>query len=308
MMCDSKSLNDVLKLEDVLVSVCITSYNRAKGLDDLLQCIRNQTHKNLQIIITDDCSTDENVKKTILRHSQKDKRIESYTQNKNLFYFKNLKFALDRAIGQFVMWCDDDDFYHHEYIEKCLSALLNNTEAISAFSYYYEADELGVVDTHYPKQDKLLERLTNKNVVCRLLAYLFVFNGYGYCNIYYSLHRRSRLSWFNPEKFGLTIDMDFGMKSISISPLLLVKEHLFKKTVGNSKKYLTQTAGKKSKLKLFDVSKKISTFFIFYIKQAIRYTRILRLDFSILIVIFSPIWIATLFINNLYIYLKKNTF
>lgn len=291
--------NNTYAQDNILVSVCITTYNRAEGLDKVLLCITQQTHKNLQIIISDDCSPDENVKKTILRFAERDERIEYYIQDKNLRYFKNLKFVLDKSIGDFIMWCDDDDWYHPDYIKKCLTALLSDDDASCAFCYYEESDDSFSKKHNYPNQARLLERLTNKNSVMRLLAYLFSFNGYGYCNIYYGLQKKEILEWFNPENFGMALDVDVGMKLVSQGPVALVKDYLFKKNVDVPKEYLQDPLTEKFKLNYCEIAfKKILAYLTLYSKQAFNYYKVLRPYHSIIIIIFSPVWIATSMIYN----------
>ncbi len=302
--CTNK--NNVRYQDDILVSVCITSYNRPQGLDKILSCITKQTHKNLQIIISDDCSPDENVKKVILSHAERDKRIEYYIQDNNLHYLKNLKFTLYKSTGKFIMWCDDDDWYHPEYIKKCLSALIKDDAAICAFSYYEESDEFLEKKYNYPNQAKLLERLTNESTVMRLLAYLFSYNGYGYCNIYYGLHRRTILQWFNPESFSMAVDMDVGMKLVSLGPVALVKEYLFKKNIDTPKQYFQSPCDVKLKLNYRDIAFKISSYLLSYLKQAFNYCKILGFYHSTVIIIFSPLWISISMIVNAVSFIKNN--
>jgi glycosyltransferase involved in cell wall biosynthesis len=305
LMSNFKNINIANDKSDILITICVTSYNRAEGLDKVLTCITRQTYKKLQIIVSDDCSPDENVKKVILRHAEKDQRIEYYIQNQNLLYFKNLKFVLDRACGDFVMWCDDDDWYHHAYVEKCLSALLQDDSAITAFSYYNETDEFGEIDTTYPNQAILLERLTHKNTVIRMLTYLFAYNGYGYCNIYYGLHRRSILTWFNPEKHGMALDKDVGMKLISLRPLALVREYLYKKNVGTKKEYLQSDQHTNNDTKYNAFFLKFSSVFINNSSRVFDYCKILRIDYAIIIAVFSPVWLLSVTVISAAHFFKK---
>jgi glycosyltransferase involved in cell wall biosynthesis len=283
----------VVNQENILVTVCVLSYNRAEGMDKVLNCLTQQTHKNLQIVVSDDCSPDANVSKVIESHAERDPRIEYHLQVKNIYYYKNLKFVLDKSVGEFVMWCDDDDWYDPTYIQKCLSALLKTETALTAFTYYSEVDESGVLDSRYPNQSKLLERLSRKNKYLRMLAYLFTFDGYGYCNIYYGLHRKQILSWFDPENYGYSIDMDVGMKLISIGPVALVREELFKKTVGNVKKYNSPHLHENKKLVFADLWFKNMSLLKGCISRINIYCRILRLHQSLFILLLSPFWIVS---------------
>ncbi|MBR4389964.1 MAG: glycosyltransferase, partial [Prevotella sp.] len=46
-----------------LVSVIMPTYNAGRFLSDSIACVLNQTHKNLELLITDDCSTEEETRK-----------------------------------------------------------------------------------------------------------------------------------------------------------------------------------------------------------------------------------------------------
>lgn len=291
--------------EAELVTVCVMSYNRPKLLDRTLECITQQTHKNLQIIISDDCSPDVETSKVIKRYAEKDQRIKYYIQKTNLFYFKNLNLLINKVESNFVMWCDDDDWYDSTFIAKCLSALLQNEKASTAFSYYFEAYESGEASDSYPNQAKLLERLTNKNTYFRLLAYLFTYNGFGYCNIYYGLHRKTILSWFDPLKFGMAIDADVGMKIISLGHLVLVKEHLFKKTVSNKKEYNTNTLKSGNSSAFIVFTKKVISALIDPVERMREYCKVLCLKHSIFIIIFAPLWISSILFSSFFHFVKK---
>lgn len=303
---ESKPRSDNYEAE--LVTVCVLSFNRPRLLDRTLACITKQTHKNLQIIISDDCSSDVNTSKVIKSYAEKDRRIKYYIQKKNLFIFKNLKFLFDKVEGDFIMWCDDDDWYDPTYIQKCLSSLMSDENALTAFSYYLEADEFGEDVDSYPNQIKLLERLTNNNTYLRLLAYLFTYNGYGYYNIYYGLHRKQILSWFDPLKFSFAVDADVGMKIISLGHIALVREHLFKKTVLNQKEYILNISSSLSESSFMEFSRKVYSMLIDPLIRIREYCRILPLNYSFFIIALSPFWVLSIYILSLNRFLIKNLF
>lgn len=59
-----------------LVSVIMPTYNAGKFLADSIQCILRQTYDNLELIITDDASTDEDTIKILKEFAQADKRVK----------------------------------------------------------------------------------------------------------------------------------------------------------------------------------------------------------------------------------------
>ena len=289
-------------LNDILVTICVSTYNRPEGLDKILNCLTQQTHKNLQIIVSDDCSPNKSVASVFARHASRDKRMEFYLQETNLGYSKNLKFLVSRAVGDYVMWCDDDDWYDQDYVQKCLAALLSNKPALTAFPYYSEADENGEKISGYPDQSKLLDRLAHGNRYFRMLAYLFRYDGYGYCNIYYGLHRKTVLSWFDPEeflsKFGSGLDQEFGMKLVSLSPVAVVREELLKKTVNNEKQYEQKDSPNSSGSTLKELCAKGGLQVASCARAVANYSRLLKPHQSLLIFLISPIWILSVILIN----------
>ncbi len=288
-----------------LVSVCILSYNRPQQLDRVLSSIRFQTYKNLQIVVSDDCSPDRAVAEVIGRHARCDSRIDPHLQAFNLFYFKNMQFLLDRIGGEYVMWCDDDDWYEPSFIERCLEALCLNPAASTAFSYYREVDERGVRDRRYPDQYVPLERLTHPSKFRRITSFLFTKNNQGYCNIYYGLHRREILTWFRPEEHSLDVDMIVGMRIVSLGPLALAREHLFGKTVANKKEYSQQEATASSRSgpgqKLAAAVSILSN----ATRRISRYCRFMPAPEAAYIAALGPFWIVALFLDALACEMRK---
>ncbi|MGE5520647.1 MAG: glycosyltransferase, partial [Candidatus Dadabacteria bacterium] len=82
--------------DDILVSVVICTYNGAAYLQEQLASIINQTHKNLEIIISDDVSTD-NTLEIARQLSKQDNRIRIYENNFKLGIKKNFETALQYA-------------------------------------------------------------------------------------------------------------------------------------------------------------------------------------------------------------------
>ncbi|MCZ2460039.1 MAG: glycosyltransferase [Chitinophagales bacterium] len=117
-----------------LVTVGIPTYNRAKGLERTLLCMLNQTYKNLEILISDNCSTDPSVKELLRKYSQSDKRIKYFVQEKNLSIIPNFQFLIDKASGRYFMWAADDDEWDSNFIDVCLNGLLNEPEAVACIA------------------------------------------------------------------------------------------------------------------------------------------------------------------------------
>jgi len=117
-----------------LVSVGIPTYNRPEGLRKTLQCIIAQSYRNLEILVSDNCSTNCDVERVVKEFIKKDKRIYFYRHAQNLGPSFNFKFVLEKANGNYFMWAADDDSWEKEYVEKNLYNLLKNENAILSVS------------------------------------------------------------------------------------------------------------------------------------------------------------------------------
>ncbi len=108
------------------VSIVLPTYNRAKYSDYLKQSIEsclNQTHKNIELIIVDDGSTD-NTQQII--NEFKDKRIKSFKHKKNFGLPTALNSGFSNAKGDYLSWTSDDNFYSLNAIKKMVSFLKEN--------------------------------------------------------------------------------------------------------------------------------------------------------------------------------------
>ena len=103
-----------------LVTIGIPTYNRPKNLYRTLENITSQTYSNLEIIISDNASTNQAVSKVLSKWVKKDHRIRSITQYKNFGPLKNFTNVLMEASGEFFMWAADDDLRESDYISACM--------------------------------------------------------------------------------------------------------------------------------------------------------------------------------------------
>ena len=92
-----------------LISVIVPIYNSSKYLDECIQSILHQTYKNLEIILVDDGSTDDSLE-ICEKYAKEDSRIKIvHKENGGLSSARNA--GLDVVSGDYLMFCDADDFY-----------------------------------------------------------------------------------------------------------------------------------------------------------------------------------------------------
>jgi teichuronic acid biosynthesis glycosyltransferase TuaG len=98
-----------MKENNPLVSVLIPSYNSALYLDESIESILNQTYANWELIITDDCSTDNSVE-VAKKYSSKDERIKVVENKKNRGISGNMNEGLKHCKGKYIGILDADDW------------------------------------------------------------------------------------------------------------------------------------------------------------------------------------------------------
>ena len=118
-----------------LVSVIMPTYNAGKFLADSIQCILRQTYDNLELIITDDASTDEDTIKILKEFAQADKRvkIELLSENHGPGYARNA--CIKRAEGRYIAFCDCDDRWIPEKLEIQINYMSEKKCALCCATY-----------------------------------------------------------------------------------------------------------------------------------------------------------------------------
>lgn len=109
--------------ENIKVSVITPVYNDAKYILETVRSVLNQTHKNLELIIIDDCSYDESVD---IVKSFNDRRIKIIRNdiNKGPAFCRNVGIA--NSTGDYISFLDGDDLWLEDKIEKQLSFMVAN--------------------------------------------------------------------------------------------------------------------------------------------------------------------------------------
>lgn len=109
------------------VDILLTTYNtNLKYLKEQIESILNQTYKNIKLMISDDCSTMQEVREILKEYQNKDDRIIVYEQNKNIGYIKNFEFLLKQSKANYIMFSDHDDIWYKDKVELSLKTLIDN--------------------------------------------------------------------------------------------------------------------------------------------------------------------------------------
>lgn len=118
------------------ISVIIPVYNAEKYLSVCLNSVRNQTHKDIEIICVNDGSKDRSL--SILNaFATKDERIQVVSQE-NAGQSSARNHGLDMATGKYVFFLDSDDFIHPQTLEAALYFAEKNKSKLTTFLFEKE--------------------------------------------------------------------------------------------------------------------------------------------------------------------------
>jgi len=187
-----------------LVSIILPTYNGQQFLAQSIESCLNQTHKNIELIIVDDASTDE-TPEIIKRYSELDSRIKIITNAKNKKLPRSLNVGHQASTGEFITWTSDDNLYLPQAIERMMSFLVENEEVGMVYCDFDCINENGE---------------TTKKVIVGPKETMVSYNCIGACFLY----RRSVYSKIGnySSKYLYAEDFDYWLRvaaNFSITPL-----------------------------------------------------------------------------------------
>ncbi|MCF6241606.1 MAG: glycosyltransferase [Bacteroidales bacterium] len=121
-------------IETSLLSVLMTVYNREKYIAEAIESVLASTYTNFELIIVDDCSTDNSVE-IAKSYEAKDSRIKVYVNEQNLGQFQNRNKAASYAKGKYIKYLDSDDIIYPHGLEVMVNAMERFPEAAYALSF-----------------------------------------------------------------------------------------------------------------------------------------------------------------------------
>ena len=135
-----------------LVSIAIPTYNRANSfLKESLVSALNQTYQNIEILVSDNCSTDNT---ELVVRSFNDRRIRYFKQNENIGAIKNANYCLERAKGVYFTLLHDDNLINNDFIELCLQSVGYSSDIGVIRTGTRRIDSEGKVSREFPNMAK----------------------------------------------------------------------------------------------------------------------------------------------------------
>jgi glycosyltransferase involved in cell wall biosynthesis len=126
------------------VSIGLPVFNGAVFLAVAIDSLLNQTYQNIELIISDNASTDA-TPEICKKYAAADRRVRYSRLTENIGGIPNHNRVFMLASGEYFMWASHDDIWQPTYIEKCIVCLEKDPRAVMACSKVGIVDEAGQI-------------------------------------------------------------------------------------------------------------------------------------------------------------------
>lgn len=152
-----------------LVSVIIPNYNHDRYLKQRIDSVLGQTYKNLEVIILDDCSTDESHE--VINQYKGEPAISHiiFNTTNSGSTFKQWKKGIDLAQGEYIWIAESDDWCDPGLLEELVNGIINNDKCVLAYAQSYVITNVNHIDKK-SSHDLLFEYVDGKNFIPQYMA------------------------------------------------------------------------------------------------------------------------------------------
>lgn len=133
-----------------MVSIIIPNYNHAQFLSERIESVLNQTYKDFEVIILDDCSTDNS--RDVIEHYRNHPKVSMivYNETNSGSTFKQWQKGFNLANGDYIWIAESDDVASPEFIESMMKGIKCSDNVVLAFSNLDMIDKQGKVIEEKP--------------------------------------------------------------------------------------------------------------------------------------------------------------
>lgn len=152
-----------------LVSVIMPTHNSSKFLAASIDSILGQTYPHLELLITDDCSTD-STRELLESYAAKDPRVKVEYLTKNCGPAVARNKSIERAEGRYIAFCDSDDRWFPDKLEKQINHMDKHDCALCSSSYLICNEEGEIIGVNYAPSQLTLKDMKRDNKIGCLTA------------------------------------------------------------------------------------------------------------------------------------------
>lgn len=177
-----------------LVSVVVASYNHARFLNKRMDSLINQTYKNIEIIVIDDCSTDNSVE--VLKQYELHPKVKLVQREKNGGWVTVSNQGLALSQGEFVIFANCDDDCDYALIENLVNAMRNKPSIAVSFSRSLMINENDTIlaDDYNDREFAFKRKCKNDTLIESSLMLSFLIHSCVIPNLSAALFRKSLLN------------------------------------------------------------------------------------------------------------------
>jgi len=135
------------------ISVIIPAYNAEKYLQSCLDSVAGQTFVNFEVIVVDDCSTDQGKTSAIVQaFADKDPRFRLIVHTQNLWQGEARNSGVAAARGKYVAFLDSDDRYEPDMLQKLYQTAERTQSQVTVCGFYNDYGKNKKVYLQFPKE------------------------------------------------------------------------------------------------------------------------------------------------------------
>ena len=194
-------------------SVLIAHYNNAEYFMQCYESLKKQTFQDFEIIVVDDCSTDDSFEK-IQNYCNGDSRVKFFQNSENKGVGFTKKRCVEEASGEICGFVDPDDALTEDAIEFSVKA--HNNDCIATYSQFYLCDENLKIKKIFKKTTKVKNNNPLFFNIHFEVSHFFTFKKEAYL----------RTEGINPN-YKVAEDIDYILKLYEIGSFQFIKKPLY---------------------------------------------------------------------------------
>ena len=144
-------------ISEPLVSIIVPVYNVALYIDACLESIKQQTYQHIEIIVVEDCSTDDS--KGLLNSHLSDNRIRLVQHQKNRGLSAARNTGIESAAGEYIMFVDSDDIVDTRLVAACVACALKTNAEVVTYGFSTFKDGIAEAALPYPSSNLACETI-----------------------------------------------------------------------------------------------------------------------------------------------------
>lgn len=204
-----------------LVSVIVNVYNCREYLPTSLESVRQQTYRNLEVILVDDASTDSSGE-FCDEFCKQDLRFRTIHHEKNTGVSGPRNTGLRVAKGEYIYFMDSDDYIHERAIERLVDALEKTGLDLAVFDLAWTHSLTN--DTHRPLKELAPERVPTEQIIFEMLSRVEM----KWCATWNKLFKRMLLDGLSFNDYYSIQDQDFNIRVyLRVAEVAFVPEILY---------------------------------------------------------------------------------